>query len=163
MNWEAIGAIGEIVGALAVFTSLIYLAFQIRNQNKESRISSMHDIAVGYREVLGTMADGVMPDIIDKAITDYDSLTQPENLRLIAGVGRIFRVWEEAFMLFEAGYLEKRMWETMLRQFNGYMGLRPFVEVWAIRKQYFDTEFQKLVDGLERVEYTFKAVPSEKV
>ena len=30
MNWEAVSAIGEIVGALAVFVTLIYLAIQIR-------------------------------------------------------------------------------------------------------------------------------------
>ena len=30
MNWDAIGAIGELVGALAVFLTLIYLATQIR-------------------------------------------------------------------------------------------------------------------------------------
>ena len=47
MNWEAIGAIGEIVGAAAVVFSLGYLAVQIRNQNSESRASPMHDISVG--------------------------------------------------------------------------------------------------------------------
>ena len=30
MNWEAIGAVGEIVGALGVISSLAYLASQIR-------------------------------------------------------------------------------------------------------------------------------------
>jgi hypothetical protein len=30
MNWEAIGAIGEIVGAVAVVMTLGYLAMQIR-------------------------------------------------------------------------------------------------------------------------------------
>ncbi len=33
MNWEAIGAIGEIVGALAVLATLYYLAIQIKMQN----------------------------------------------------------------------------------------------------------------------------------
>ena len=31
MNWEAIGAIGQIVGALAVVISLIYLAREIES------------------------------------------------------------------------------------------------------------------------------------
>ena len=31
MNWEAIGAIGEIVGALAVVLTLGYLANQVRH------------------------------------------------------------------------------------------------------------------------------------
>ena len=35
MNWEAIGATGEVVGAVAVFATLVYLAIQIR-QNTAS-------------------------------------------------------------------------------------------------------------------------------
>ena len=34
MNWEAVGAIGEIVGAIAVVLSLVYLAAQIRQNTK---------------------------------------------------------------------------------------------------------------------------------
>ena len=36
MNWEAIGAIGEIVGALAVVTTLLYLSVQIRQHQRSS-------------------------------------------------------------------------------------------------------------------------------
>ena len=34
MNWEAIGAIGEILGAAAVIATLIYLATQVRQSSK---------------------------------------------------------------------------------------------------------------------------------
>ena len=34
MDWNAIGAIGEIIGALAVFLTLVYLAIQIRQNTK---------------------------------------------------------------------------------------------------------------------------------
>jgi len=34
LNWEAIGAVGEILGAIAVFVSLLYLALQLRHRNK---------------------------------------------------------------------------------------------------------------------------------
>ena len=34
MNWEAIGAIGEIVGAFGVIVTLIYLALQIKQNSK---------------------------------------------------------------------------------------------------------------------------------
>ena len=34
MNWEAIGAFGEVLGALAVFLTLIYLAVQVRQHTK---------------------------------------------------------------------------------------------------------------------------------
>ena len=35
MNWEAIGAIGEVVGALAVLLTLVYLAIQIRQNTRQ--------------------------------------------------------------------------------------------------------------------------------
>ena len=37
MNWEAIGAVAEACGALAVLVTLIYLAVQIRQQNQVAR------------------------------------------------------------------------------------------------------------------------------
>ena len=115
MNWEAIGAIGEIIGATAVVASLVYLAVQIRTQNRESRMSAMHDISVGYRDGLAGLAEGDMADIYAKAFDDYESLTRPETIRLIAGASHLFRLWEEAYLLYQADYLEKRTWETMLR------------------------------------------------
>jgi len=57
MNWEAFGAIGEIIGAAAVVGSLVYLAVQIQSQNRESRMSSMHDISAGYRNSLAMMGE----------------------------------------------------------------------------------------------------------
>lgn len=37
MNWEAISAIGEIVGATAVVVTLIYLAVQVRQGTKATQ------------------------------------------------------------------------------------------------------------------------------
>ena len=40
MNWEAIAAVGEIVGATAVVVSLVYLAVQIRQNTRSNRVSA---------------------------------------------------------------------------------------------------------------------------
>ena len=37
MNWEAIAAIGEVVGATAVVVSLVYLATQVLVSNRLAR------------------------------------------------------------------------------------------------------------------------------
>ena len=44
VNWEAISAIGQIVGAIAVVVSLIYLAREIRSNARSARIASLHDV-----------------------------------------------------------------------------------------------------------------------
>ena len=40
MNWDAIGAVGEIVGALGVIASLVYLGFQIRLNSRQIRLNA---------------------------------------------------------------------------------------------------------------------------
>ncbi|RLA47946.1 MAG: hypothetical protein DRR06_01045 [Gammaproteobacteria bacterium] len=59
MNWEAIGAIGEILGALAVVLTLGYVAVQIRHTRLEAADASRQaradnvidiNIAIGLNE-----------------------------------------------------------------------------------------------------------------
>ena len=41
MNWEAIGAVGETVGALAVLLTLVYLAMQIRQNTRSVQAAAV--------------------------------------------------------------------------------------------------------------------------
>ena len=45
MNWNAVGAVGKIIGATAVLLSLLYLGFQIR-QNTRTLKSSSYQAAI---------------------------------------------------------------------------------------------------------------------
>ena len=40
MNWDAIGAIGEVVGAAGVIASLLYLAIQVRASTRASAVDA---------------------------------------------------------------------------------------------------------------------------
>ena len=58
MNWEAIGAIGEIAGAIAVVVSLIYLSIQIRTSSSLAKSQMFQSAAAEQSRV----ADGVTND-----------------------------------------------------------------------------------------------------
>ena len=51
MNWEAIGATGEVVGAVAVFATLVYLAIQIRQNTASLKASSHHAITDSFNAI----------------------------------------------------------------------------------------------------------------
>ena len=57
MNWEAIGAVGEAVGAAGVIISLLYLAVQIRGDAREKRAGRTHDRSVATAKLLLTIAN----------------------------------------------------------------------------------------------------------
>jgi hypothetical protein len=156
MNWVAIGAIGEMVGAFAVVISLIYLALQIRAQNKESRIAAMHEIAVAYRESNIPFADPNLANILTRAHKDTDTLTDAEVVQLIVGVQGVFRVWEEAYYQHIAGRLDANLWEAMLREYSSYLSAPGFFFVWQLRKNYHNDEFRNFVEALPRSEYEIR-------
>ena len=77
MNWEAAGAIGEIIGALAVFLTLIYLALQIRQNTKAvqaaavdasiSKVTSVRQSMYESAEIAGIYIAGIAnPDDLDE-------------------------------------------------------------------------------------------------
>ena len=51
MNWEAIGAVGEIVGACAVLVTLVYPALQIRQNTTQARAASHHAMSDSLNQI----------------------------------------------------------------------------------------------------------------
>ncbi len=50
MNWEAIGAIGEVLGALVVVITIGYLAVQIRQNTAQQKREETVSIQRGQNE-----------------------------------------------------------------------------------------------------------------
>jgi hypothetical protein len=156
MNWEAAGAIGEVVGAIAVVISLLYLATQIRTQNSETRLAAVHEILVGFREVVQIFTTVDMSELFVKANYDYDSLSEAELVRLIAGILPMFRLWEEAFIQNEQGRLEDRVWVGINSQYTAYLSYSVLSRVWELRRGHFDKSFQSFVQGMQISEVTLQ-------
>ena len=54
MNWEMLSAIGQLVAAIGVIISLVYLAVQIREQNKERRRAGINILTVQWSDLVKT-------------------------------------------------------------------------------------------------------------
>ena len=71
MNWDAIGAVGEIIGAVAVVVTLVHLSRQIR-------LANIAGIASGYlghpgtRELWGRIGHCFAPieQLVDEALSE---------------------------------------------------------------------------------------------
>jgi hypothetical protein len=142
INWEALGAIGEFIGALGVVISLVYLATQIRTQNNETKLAAVHEILVGFRETLQPFSTGDLAEIFAKGNEDYDSLTNGETLKLLSGLIPTLRLWEEAYIQNEQGRLEDRVWNGINSQYGDYFNYQAFNRLWDLRGSHFDLKFQ---------------------
>ena len=156
MNWDAIGAIGEIVGATAVVISLIYVALQLRANSQETRIASQHEITEAFRNSISSVQDPQRADLIVKAMDGLEELSDSERLQLVSIAQSLLRVWEEAHYQFSEGRLEESMWNAMLAQFIDIMSLETWQSIWSIRKHTYRKEFVAFVDSLDFGDYKLK-------
>jgi len=88
MNWDAIGAVGEVVGAIGVIVSLLYLASQVRHSAKTTGDSTARDLFTTTAVYIATMAERDNREIVMKGLTEYQNLTGAEKFTfdsLLAG------------------------------------------------------------------------------
>ncbi len=157
MNWGAIGALGEIIGAGAVVISIVYLAIQIRGQNSEARAAGMHAVSQGFRDGIASLAE--IPHVAKiwiKSNKDPSSLTDEELVQMFAVAQRNFRVWEEAFRLHRSGRLDEEIWDGITKQYASFLAHRGFKYVWEFRGQYYSQEFRVFVDNLSESDYKIR-------
>ena len=82
MNWEAIGAVAEFVGAIAVVITLIYLISQLRQNTKALRSSSYASVHQQEDNFLAEMArDPILARLEVKATLGIENLDETERLQ----------------------------------------------------------------------------------
>ena len=82
MNWDAIGAVGETVGAVAVLLTLVYLAMQIRQNTKSvqaAAVDSANTQVSRIREVIFTNAD--VASVYRRGSEDPSNLSEDDTIR----------------------------------------------------------------------------------
>ena len=104
MNWEAIGAIGEIVGGVGVIATLIYLAVQIRQNTRSVE-------AATYQSVAESLADasyrliGAPSSPRDRLLLFIGTIRRYENLHFQVRRGKLLPSDVEGFVTSLVAYL----------------------------------------------------------
>ena len=106
MNWDAIGAIGEIVGAIAVILTLYYLSTQIRHaskqldiQNAEKRMRGFDAIDESFRDFRALIiSDAEIATIWEKAKSNFSELEGAERTRAQALFRNYFAIIQNTYI-----------------------------------------------------------------
>jgi len=91
MNWEAVGAVAELVGALAVIVTIAYLAVQIRRNTA----GSIRDALNETTRIIAS--DPEATRIFWAGLADRSALTEQERHRFDALLTLTFFGQQEAF------------------------------------------------------------------
>ena len=146
MNWEAIGAIGEIVGAIAVFGTLLYLAMQIKQVKSELHISSLRDTNLMGNEILASLSESPeLAKVVSKANENSETLEPWELVMLDSLFLRGLNNWELTLEQLETGAL-KAPKDSVYNLLKQYISEPWMAEAWERTRGNYPRNFQKLID-----------------
>ena len=82
MNWEAAGAIGEILGAIVVVATLLYLSRQIAQQASAARSDALASWLSDYNSsVIELFKEEEHADLFRRGLGDFEKLQAVEQMR----------------------------------------------------------------------------------
>ncbi|MDP9099584.1 MAG: hypothetical protein M3N48_11430 [Verrucomicrobiota bacterium] len=147
MNWEMLSAIGQVVAAVGVMPSLIYLAVQIREQNKERRRTGINVLTAQWSELVKTAQESrEFAEMFLHGMQSFQGLDAPDKLRFSAFFTRFTRNCEGMFIYYRDGALEKPLWEEVERTMIDYFAYPGVREWWETRKHWLTDEFGAVVE-----------------
>jgi len=112
MNWSAIGAIGEIIGAVAVVVSLVYLAVQIRQSSAVTKSMAIQNWAsTSALEKSAVFSDPEFAALVVRGYADYDSLNGIDQRRFRNFYIQTMNSFELLFFQLQNGTIDAMFFE----------------------------------------------------
>ena len=156
MTLQDLGALGEVIGAVAVVVSLVYVAHQIRQSSSQIELNSRHiqasmyhETNVGFVRWMSMLAqDESLANIWYRGIREGE-LTPEETLRFNFALAALMVNYEGNFEQLKLGTIErdtlKISGRTIIRALSSPMG-----RVWWSREAptVLTSEFRAAVDEL---------------
>ena len=151
MNWEAIGAMGEVGGTLAVLVTLVYLSIQIRHVKRQALVASYQhsfDLQAEFTSLLASSES--LASIVVRGRASYSSLEPDEQLRFDHLYATLLNSMESAhFQLIETSD-PGRYREEHLRNFgeviHKYCDYPGFKQYWLGWSSLYPAEIRALVE-----------------
>ena len=134
MNWDAVGAVAELVGALAVIVTVAYLAVQIR----QNTAGSVREAVTETSRLIAS--DPSVARIFWAGLEDRSALTELDRHRFDALLALTFFGQREAF---ETSAHRREVFG--FRFILGHPGVRDW---WGIYSTTFPDKFREYVEGI---------------
>ena len=143
MNWEAIGAIAELLGALAVLCTLIYLAVQIRQSNIITREQAHYHMLSNQTSYFDRLAEN--PDLVKAAYGAHLSDIEIAFRQHEANVCAILFRWNWEYVRVQEGIYG--VMDIPLEGFRWQYKTIGIDEHWSEKKTWFDPRFVEFMEA----------------
>ena len=149
MNWEALGAIGELIGAFAVVVTLIYVGIQVRHSAGAVRSAAANDASVAMQTwYLEMGSNRQASDMWFNAMTSPEPLPTHDEFQFMMSMHAVLLGMQNSYLLSKEGTLDAEFREAVTTAIVAVKDLPGMDRFWRQRRGFFHTGFAEYIDGL---------------
>ncbi len=149
MNWDAIGATAEALGAIAVVVTLGYLAIQVK-QNTSALKAQIHEsMTSGYISIVEIAAANPKAYAagLKASAEEFSSFSDEDKTIFLGTVYVTFMHFEKLFMQHERGLIDDESWEAWSEPIRMEFH-QPGVQMWwTMRRAGFIKSFREYLES----------------
>ncbi len=147
INWDAVGAIAELLGALGVIATLLYLIRQISQNTAATRSAAAGAYWEGSLEIAKALAqDPVLNKLFFAYMDEPEKFDRDEEMRAHNMASIFLHAMEQARDLYIENTLSKDKWEGRRKQLI-WLATKPgFKRYWDEWRAVHNQVFTDLVD-----------------
>lgn len=151
MNWDAIGAIGELLGAMLLMASLVYVGVQIRDAKRQIRSAAAQARTDAFVNLWKVRLDPELTNAELNARRNPDEVSDADRYRLVAFLTMFLNHYQNTFYQLRVGALEPD--QTGALDSMPILGAVPYYrKLWQtdLPKGPYNPEFIQHVDSIVR-------------
>ncbi len=150
MNWDAVGAIAELLGATAVVASLVYVAVQIRQNTRTVRAAATKEAASTIRDWFAMiLADPDLGRIFAVGVEGMGRLDENERIQFALIMFNFIKAVEDLHYQGDKGVMDPDLWRGWDYQARQYLTAPGVQEYWVQRPSAFSERFRDYVNSLD--------------
>lgn len=149
MTLEQWALISQIVSAMAVVASLVFVGFQLTHATAAIRATSSQAHSGLYTDLVRSIIDNAdFAHTWGVGLQDPKALSEEEWVRFVAYASALFRLYESSRVQWLNGRLDEEHWHTVERQAADFSNLPGLQVAWRLRGHWYSPEFRAWFDGL---------------
>ncbi len=143
------GALGELIGGIAIIVSLIYVGIQVNDNAGAVRSAAANDANVAVQSwYLQIGSDQQTSEIFYEALTSEVALSNQEEFQFLMMMHGSVLAFQNSYLLAEEGTIDFELRESATTAMSGIKELPGFRRYWRQRKSYLHSGFADYVDQL---------------
>jgi hypothetical protein len=153
MNWDAISAVSQMIGSIAVVVSVLYLAVQLRSSTRVARVAAMDAAAAALRDVTKPfMENAELGRVWRIGLENLDALSPEDQARFFHAAHQFLKALETIHYHYVYGLLDPQLWEGWKELLHHYIASPGIHYYLSLRGTVFSERFRNFIAALEPVQ-----------